>query len=174
MTFPPSAEPEPPRTPRGLPPDVAVTAGGGGTTLFGRGLPVPLLPRASLVLTAGGGGTTCETPNTLPIKLLRNDPLPDCVGGGGTTDFEGSGTLPLASRRMSRDTSLEGGGAITDGAGMASFGSRVPARSGADTGGGTTATFDICTGPLEISRLTPPGAGGITLAAMFGAERTPL
>ena len=73
--------------------------------------------------------------------------------------LDGSGMLPLASRCMSCETSDEGGGAMTDGAGKLSLGFRVPARSGAETGGGTTATVDICTGALEISRLTAAGAG---------------
>jgi hypothetical protein len=37
-------------------------------------------------------------PKILPIKLLINDPLPDCVGGGGTTVFDESDMLPLAKR----------------------------------------------------------------------------
>jgi len=81
--------------------------------------------------------------------------------------------LPLASRRRSLATSAEGGGAITEGAGNVAFELRVEVRSGAETGGGTTATFAICTGALEISRLTDAGAGGITLAASAGAERAP-
>lgn len=98
-------------------------------------------------------------------------PLPDCVGGGGTTVFEGSGTLPLAKRCGSCETSFEGGGAITDGAGMFSLELRALARSGAETGGGMTAALVICTGELDSSRLTPPGTGGITLRASAGAER---
>jgi hypothetical protein len=54
---------------------------------------------------------------------------------------------------------------------MLSLGLRVVVRSGAETGGGTTATFAICTGELDSSRLTAPGAGGITLAARVGVER---
>jgi hypothetical protein len=99
------------------------------------------------------------------------EPLPDCVGGGGTTVFDGSGTLPLGRRCKSCETSAEGGGATTDGACRVSFGFRMPARSGADTGGGITAKLFICTGVLEVSRLTPPGAGGITLAAIVGVDR---
>ena len=72
---------------------------------------------------------------------------------------------------MSCEMSVEGGGATTPGAGMFSLAVRLVARSGAETGGGTTATFDICTGELVISRLTAPGAGGITLAASAGDER---
>jgi len=110
-------------------------------------------------------------PRILPIRLLMNDPLADWVGGGGTTVFDESGMLPLAGRRMSCEISLDGGGAITDGAGKFSFELRVGARSGADTGGGITAGLVIWTGGLEISRLTPPGAGGMTLAASAGFER---
>ena len=54
---------------------------------------------------------------------------------------------------------------------MLSFGLCVLVRSGAETGGGTTATFAICTGELDSSRLTAPGAGGITFAARVGVER---
>lgn len=98
------------------------------------------------------------------------DPLPDCEGGGGTTLLDESGMLPLASRRMSCEMSVEGGGAITDGEGKLTFGSRVVVRSGAEAGGGTTAIF-ISTGALEICRLTAPGAGGITLPESVGDER---
>jgi len=107
----------------------------------------------------------------LPIRLLTNDPLPAWLGGGGTTVFDGSRTAPLASRCRSCDTSVEGGGAITEGAGKLSLGLRVLARSGAETGGAMTAAVVICTGKLEVSRLTAPGTGGITFAASVGAER---
>jgi hypothetical protein len=60
---------------------------------------------------------------------------------------------------------------MTEGAGTVSLESRVAARSGEETGGGTTATFVICTGALVISRLTAAGAGGMTLAASAGAAR---
>lgn len=72
---------------------------------------------------------------------------------------------------MSCETSLEGGGAITEGAGRVNFEFLLVARSGAETGGGTTATLVICTGALESSRLTALGAGAITLALSTGAER---
>jgi hypothetical protein len=173
ITFEPSAAPEPLRVPRGFPPpELAATDGGGGTTAGATDVPeeVPL-PRWLLDSTDGGGGTTSLAPKIFPIRLLTNDPLPDCVGGGGTTEREGSGTLPLASRRISCDISCDGGGAITEGEGKVTFEIRDVARSGADAGGGTTDTFDICTGELEISRLTPPGAGGITLAESAGAAR---
>ena len=187
ITWAARAAPVPLRVPRGLLP-VASTLGGGGTTLAVNGeafLPgVPFtaggggttfaaseaaLPVVASALTVGGGGTTSDDPKIFPIKLLTNDPLPDCVGGGGTTVFDGSGMLPLARRPRSRETSA-GGGAITDGPGKVSLGSRVVARSGAEAGGGTTATFVICTGALVSSRLTAPGAGGITLAASGEAD----
>ena len=60
---------------------------------------------------------------------------------------------------------------MTEVGGRLSFGLRTAARSGAETGGGTTAALVICTGDLEVSRLTPPGAGGITLAARAEVER---
>jgi len=145
-----------------------VTAGGGATTLAVSDAPVASLGR--LVETAGGGGTTSVGPKILPIRLLMNDPLADWVGGGGTTDFDESGMLPLAGRRMSSVTSLEGGGAITVGGSKFNLALREVARSGADTGGGITAGLVICTGALEISRLTPPGAGGMTLAASAGVD----
>jgi len=84
----------------------------------------------------------------LPIKLL-SDPLADC-GGGGTTVLAGSGTLPAARRRMSEEMSAEGGGATTDGEGMLNLGLRTPARSGAETGGGTTLASIVCMGAEEI------------------------
>jgi len=110
-------------------------------------------------------------PKIFPIRLLMKDPLPDCVGGGGTTVFDESGMLPLARRCRSCETSVDGGGAITEGADKLSLGLRVVARSGAETGGGITAALFICTGELESSRLTPPGAGGTTLAARVAVER---
>ena len=72
---------------------------------------------------------------------------------------------------MSDEMSAEGGGATTDGAGRLTLELRFEARSGADTGGGTTVVFVICTGALENSRRTPPGAGGITFADKVGLER---
>ena len=110
-------------------------------------------------------------PKILPIRLLMNDPLPACVGGGGTTVFDGSGMLPLARRCVSCEMSAEGGGAMTAGAGKFSWNCaprRVPEPRPAAA---MTAVLVICTGGLEISRLTPPGAGGITLAASAGVER---
>jgi hypothetical protein len=49
---------------------------------------------------------------------------------------------------------------------------RADSRSGALTGGGTTATLDICTRVEGTSRLTLEGAGGITRAFNVGLERT--
>jgi hypothetical protein len=81
------------------------------------------------------------------------------LGGGGTTAREGSDVLPLAKRRISCVTSVDGGGAMTEGAGKVSFEFLFVARSGDDTGGGTTDTFVICTGALESWWLTVLGAG---------------
>jgi hypothetical protein len=149
ITFGLSAVLAPLREPRRSPATVfPVDDGGGGTTLGASvvaGLPV----LAPLELTAGGGGTTSEAPKIFPTRLLRSDPLPDCVGGGGTTALEVSAVLPFARRRMSREMSEEGGGAMTAGDGNVSLGSRALVRSGAETGGGTTATLAICTGELE-------------------------
>ena len=168
-TFDPSTAPIPARVPRELPPVVpAETLGGGGTTLAASE-PVPPLEPCALT-DGGGGGTTSEAPKIFPTRVLMNEPLPVCVGGGGTTVFEESG-IPLPTRCTSCERSAEGGGAITAGAGKFSFELRAPARSGAETGGGTTVVF-ICTGERESSWLTALGAGGITLAAKDGLERT--
>ena len=110
-------------------------------------------------------------PKTRSIRLLINDVLEDGVGGGGTTGFETSGTLPLDRRRRSCDMSAEGGGATTAGAGMASLALRDISRSGAETGGGTTAAVVICTGACDKSRLTAAGAGGTTPGVIDGAVR---
>src|SRR5215471_14175919 len=168
-TFEPREVLSPLRFPRGFPlGSFAFTEGGGGTTLLlsDRALPPPV----SLAFTAGGGGTTSCVPKILPIRLLISDPLPDC-GGGGTTVLAESGTLPAARRRMSEEISAEGGGATTEGAGMLSLGLRTLARSGAETGGGTTLASMVRIGAEEIWRLTAPGAGGITLPARVGLER---
>src|SRR5260370_24395007 len=101
-------------------------------------------------------------PKSLPIMLLANDGLPAGVGGGGITVLAGS-LLPLSSRRKSCAESAEGGGAITEGAGRLTFAVRELSRSGAETGGGTTATLFICTREGETSRLTAAGAGRSTL-----------
>ena len=129
----------------------------------------PLLPGE---LAEGGGGTTSLGPKIFPMMLLMNDPLPDCDGGGGTTFLPASASLAAVSRRMSRDKSVEGGGATTDGAGNVAFEILVLAFSGADTGGGITAGFIACRGAAVIWRATEPGAGGITLPASPGPERT--
>ena len=97
-----------------------------------------------------------------------NDPLAVGAGGGATTIFDESRRLPLARRCTSWDA--EGGGAMTEGAGKFSFGFRLVARSGADTGGGTTAGV-ICTGEWDNSRLMALGAGAVTLDASAGAGR---
>lgn len=104
------------------------------------------------------------------MTVLTNDPLLVGVGGGGTTAFDGS-VLPLSRRLRSWTESAEGGGATTDGAGRLSFAVRELSRSGADTGGGTTATLFICTRVGATSLPTVAGAGGITLALSAGAGR---
>ena len=54
---------------------------------------------------------------------------------------------------------------------MLSFAVRPVSRSGAETGGGTTATLLICTREGETSRPAVAGAGGITLLVRVGVER---
>lgn len=122
-------------------------------------------------VTVGGGATTAVLPNTRSSNEPMYDVLGAGVGGGGMTFFDRSGALPLASRCRSRDISVEGGGATTDGAGMGSLGLRELSRCGAETGGGITAAFAICTGERETSRLTAAGAGGTMLELRAGAER---
>src|SRR5205807_3409099 len=107
----------------------ADTDGGGGTTFVASAAPVPFGALRALAevlppLTLGGGGTTSVVPKILPTRLLIKPPLLDGVGGGGTTDSDGSATLPEASRRKSRDMSVDGGGAITEGDGIVSFAAR--------------------------------------------------
>jgi len=162
-TLEPSVAPMPLRVPCETPP-VLIAEGGGGTTLAASEVPeeFELWP-----LTDGGGGTTSVAPKIFPTRVLMNEPV--CVGGGGTTVFDESGILPTI-RCWSCEMSAEGGGATTDGAGRFSLGLRRAARSGAETGGGTTVAF-ICTGNWENSPLTAPGAGGITLVATAGLER---
>ena len=140
---------------------LALIDGGGGRTLAPSECDAVFEP---VVFTEGGGGTTSVAPKIFPMRLLTNDPLPVAVGGGGTT-AEGSGVLPVGMRRMSPETLAEGGGATTAGAGMVSRAVRELARSGAETGGGTTFVSVIRTGAVDISRLTVPGAGGTTFAA---------
>src|SRR5580704_17767010 len=60
---------------------------------------------------------------------------------------------------------------MTEVEGKLSLGLRTAARSGAETGGGTTVAWVSGTGELESSRLTPPGTGGIILAARAEFER---
>ena len=81
------------------------------------------------------------------------------------------GMAPLSRRRKSCGESAEGGGATTEGAGKLSFAVRGESRSGAETGGGTTATLFICTRERETSRVTVEGAGAITVPLRAGAER---
>jgi len=121
--------------------------------------------------TLGGGGTTSWVPKSLPMMLLTIDPLAAWVGGGGTTCGAEEGTAPLSRRRRSRGDSAEGAGATTEGAGRLSFAVRDDSRSGAETGGGTTARLFICTRDGETSRVTVDGAGAITVPLSAGAER---
>lgn len=120
-----------------LPTPLAVTDEGGATTLGARVGAAPRL--VAFTSTEAGACTTSAGPRIFPIKLLMNDPPLGWEGGGGTTALNGSCTLPVASWRTSRETS-DGGGAITAGAGKWSFASPFRALSGAETGGGTTAT----------------------------------
>ena len=59
---------------------------------------------------------------------------------------------------------------MTEGGGKFSFGFLVEGRSGAETGGGTTAAV-ICTGARDRSRFRALGAGAITFEASAGVER---
>lgn len=152
-TLGPDSVPIPLRFPRGEPP--ASDAVGGGCTTFAL-RSVPDGPRLPLAVTLGGGGTTSLAPKIRPTRLLMKDPLADCDGGGGTTVWDGPVTAP--SPRVLCEMSAEGGGAITEGAGKFNLEVRGPARSGADTGGGTTEAVVICTGERESSRLMAVGA----------------
>ena len=165
MTFDPSDAPTPLRLPFGLA-ALSLTLGGGGTTCGASAGAVLLV----LESTDGGGGTTSLEPKIFPIRLLTNDPVLDCVGGGGTTAFDGSGIAEPAVLRVSSATFAEGGGAIT-GAGRFSFAGREFTRSGAEAGGGTTATFAACIGDRETSLAPTFGAGAITVEVRAGAER---
>ena len=172
VSEPPGAPPALRAVPEAVPPE---TVGGGGTTLPESALPDPPVglrpvPNVFPEVTVGGGGTTSCVPKSLPMILLTSEVLPAEVGGGGITVREGS-VLPLSRRRRSRAESAEGGGAMTEGAGRLSFALREVSRSGAETGGGTTATLFICTRDGETSRLATLGAGGITLAVIAGAKR---
>lgn len=167
--FDPRTVPAPLRLPRTFPPpSVELTAAGGGVTLGVRDGREP--PFALVLFTDGGGGATaCDGPKILPIKLPINDPL-GC-GGGATTDLPGSGTVPDDKRRMSEPISVDGGGATSAGAGKLTFAACVLTRSGAETGGGATAGFIVCTGADDSCRLTLAGAGGATFACIAGAAR---
>jgi hypothetical protein len=145
---------------------VAPTLGGGGTTFAA----MELFPERFSDETLGGGGTTSCVPKSLPMMLLTNDGLLACVGGGGTTDGEDA-EAPLSSRRRSRLESVDGGGATTEGAGRFNFALSIDSRSGALTGGGTTATLVIRTRVAGTARLAVSGAGGITPELRAGAER---
>ena len=146
------------------------TFGGGGTTLAGSddGVPVPV----PFELTVGGGGTTSEAPKILPIRLLMNDPLPVCVGGGGTTVLRRIGNVAAGQAvQIARDI---GGRWRRDdrwrGQGQHGIAREWCARA-KKPAAARLLTFAICTGALEISRLTDAGAGGITFVANAGAER---
>ncbi len=147
--------------PEGAPP----TEGGGGITLALSEVPCPPfgdvreLPAAALAETFGGGGTTSCVPNSFPIIVLTKEPLTACVGGGGITFGAEEVTPPLSRRRRSGSEFADGGGATTDGAGMLSFATRAFWRSGAETGGGTTATLSICTREGETECVISEGAG---------------
>ncbi len=179
ITFPPRDVPRvlPEDGPRAVPefPVEAPTWGGGGMTLLASErppAPLTLRPASELlpVGALGGGGTTSWVPKIFPTIELKNDPLPVCVGGGGTT-LGVMPDAPLSNRRRSWGESADGGGAITEGAGRLSFALRPDSRSGAETGGGTTATSFIRTRDGETSRPTTAGAGGITRAFNAGLER---
>jgi hypothetical protein len=142
---------------------VPVVVGGGGTTLLGS---AGAFPEALFALTDGGGGTTSLAPKMRPMMLPMKDPLEGCEGGGGTTL-----RAPALRRRISCETSVEGGGTTTDGGGRVSFAFRELARSGAETGGGTTSECVICMGPRKGSRGNAAGAGGMTEVESSGAER---
>lgn len=145
-------------------------------TFAARDLPYPPdesreVPAALAGETLGGGGTTSWVPKSLPMMLLTKDPLAACVGGGGITLGAEERMPPLSRRRKSRAESAEGGGATTEGAGRLSLALRADSRSGAETGGGTTAMLFICTRVEETSWVTDEGAGAITLPTRAGAKR---
>jgi hypothetical protein len=169
-----------PRAPEGfVPPEEIpepVAEGGGGMTLVASVPPDPPValrppPEALPEKTLGGGGTTSCVPKIFPMTLLTNDVLPVCAGGGGTTVGDTAPLPPLSSRRKSRVVSADGGGVITEGAGRLSFASCVPSRSGADTGGGTTAALFMRTRDGESSRPAAVGTGGTMLPLSAGVRR---
>ena len=143
---------------------------GGGATLspsVGR----TAVPVFFVFTDVGGGATTSAGPKIRPIKLLTKDELPEGDGGGGAIALLWSGALPAVSLRISAVISVEGGGATVAGAGRVILGFRTPARSGAETGGGTTAGSIAWIGAEENCRLTADGAGGVTSAASAGVAR---
>lgn len=159
------------------PEDAPPTEGGGGITLAFREMPCPPfgdvreLPAAALAETLGGGGTTSCVPKSLPIMVLTKEPLAAVEGGGGIILGAEEGMPPLSSRRKSRSADVVGGGATTEGAGMLSFAMRAFSRSGADAGGGTTATLFICTREGETACVTSDGAGPMIRPFSEGASR---
>jgi hypothetical protein len=144
----------------------APTLGGGGTIFVASSREDPPVPEVTF---AGGGGTTSCVPKIFPMMLLTNDGAGVCVGGGGMTF--GDAATPLWSRRKSCVESAEGGGATMDGAGRLSFAALNAFRSGALTGGGTTATLVMRTRVDGTSTPLATGAGAITRALSAGAER---
>jgi hypothetical protein len=153
------------------------TEGGGGITLALSEVPCPPLgdvrelPAPALAATLGGGGTTSCVPKSLPMIVLTKDPLAACVGGGGIIFGADEGMPPLSRRRRLLSEFADGGGATTDGAGMLSLAMRPLSRSGAETGGGTTATLFICTREGETACATSDGAGPTIVPFSDGAER---
>jgi len=129
------------------------------------------VPEPLPVETLGGGGTTSCVPKSLPTMLLNNPVFAACVGGGGMTFGEVDPEPPLSSLRKSCAESADGGGAITEGTGRLSFALRPASRSGALTGGGTTAISFIRTRDGATSLPGVAGAGGITPALSAGVER---
>jgi hypothetical protein len=151
------------------------TEGGGGITFAFSDVPWPPLtvreePADDEAETFGGGGTTSWVPNSFPMMLLTMDPLAACVGGGGTTAGAAERIAPLSRRRLG-ERSADGGGATTEGEGKLSFALRPLSRSGAETGGGTTATLFIFMREGETSCVTSEGAGAIIVPFSAGAER---
>jgi hypothetical protein len=135
-----------PRVLREFPPVPEETIGGGGTTLLPKAPDDPLLravPKVFPEEMAGGGGTTSWVPKSLPMMLLTSEGLLVGADGGGITVFDGSAMLPLSRRCKFRDESGDGGGAMTEGEGIESLAVWEVSRSGAETGGGTTATLFI-------------------------------
>ncbi len=169
-TFEPGFKPMPLRLPRALPLRSAAFVVGGGATLS-PSVGLATEPAFLTLTDVEGGGATSAGPKIFPIRPLMNDPPAEGDGGGGTTAFVGSGAEPGDRWRISAFTSVEGGGATFAGAGSVIFGLRIFPRSGADTGGGTTAGSIVCSGADEYWRRTEAGAGGTTFAASEGPAR---